>query len=354
MEKARDKQDYIDLVQIAKRIKEHRNLFFTVLPVVFVVASFFALCIPRYYTTEVKLVPEVENSDMGGTLGSLASSFGFDLGNMQTSDAITPLLYPDLMEDNGFISKLFSIRVKSSVDADVKVDTTYYTYLKKYQKKPWWISVKGWFAKQFKKKKKKTSTLKEYDPYNISEEEFLLMEKIRNDISIQVDKKTAVISIFVKAQDPNICKQLADAIKEELQDFITSYRTNKARIDVAYYEKLAKEAKMDYERARRRYASFSDSNSEAILESVRSTQDDLENEMQLCYNAYSMMQNQLQLAKTKVQERTPAFTLLKGAMVPVKHSGPKRMLMVIGFMILTFFILTGYLFKDDIKYALSR
>ena len=111
---------------------------------------------------------------------------------------------------------------------------------------------------------------------------------------------------------------------------------------------------MDYERARRRYASFSDSNSEAILESVRSTQDDLENEMQLCYNAYSMMQNQLQLARTKVQERTPAFTLLKGAMVPVKHSGPKRMLMVIGFMILTFFILTGYLFKDDIKYALSR
>lgn len=154
MEKAREKQDYIDLVQIAKRIKEHRKLFFTVLPVVFVVASFFALCIPRYYTTEVKLVPEVENPDMGGTLGSLASSFGLDLGNMQTSDAITPLLYPDLMEDNGFISKLFSIRVKSSVDADVKVDTTYYTYLKKYQKKPWWISVKGWVAKQFKEKRK--------------------------------------------------------------------------------------------------------------------------------------------------------------------------------------------------------
>lgn len=349
MEKTRGKQDYIDLVQIVRRVKENRKLFFTVLPIVFVVASFFALCIPRYYTTEVRLVPEVENPDMGGTLGSLASSFGLDLGNMQTSDAITPLLYPDLMDDNGFISKLFSIRVKSSVDADVQVDTTYYTYLKKYQRKPWWVSAKGWVVKQFKKKPKKSSSVKGYDPYNISEEEFLLMEKIRNDINIQVDKKTAVISIFVKAQDPNICKQLADAIKEELQNFITSYRTNKARIDVAYYEKLAKEAKMDYDKARRRYASFSDSNSDVILQSVRSTQDDLENEMQLCYNAYSMIQNQLQLARTKVQERTPAFTLLKGAMVPVKHSGPKRMLMVIGFMIMASFILVVYIFKDDLK-----
>ena len=178
-------------------------------------------------------------------------------------------------------------------------------------------------------------------------------------LEVRINQDTVWLNAYQIAElfgrdSKTIRKHIANAIKEELQDFITSYRTNKARIDVAYYEKLAKEAKMDYERARRRYASFSDSNSEAILESVRSTQDDLENEMQLCYNAYSMMQNQLQLARTKVQERTPAFTLLKGAMVPVKHSGPKRMLMVIGFMILTFFILTGYLFKDDIKYALSR
>ena len=36
-------------------------------------------------------------------LGSIASSFGFDLGEMQSSDAINPLLYPDLMDDNAFV-----------------------------------------------------------------------------------------------------------------------------------------------------------------------------------------------------------------------------------------------------------
>lgn len=345
---------YIDLRIIAKRINEKRKLFFITLPIVFVISSFLVLCIPRYYITEVKLVPETEDGNMNGTLGSIASSFGINLGDMQTADAITPLLYPDLMEDNGFISNMLSIKVKSSPSSDIKVDTTYNVYLKKFQKRPWWQSAIGYVKEQFKRKDKIINQSKRYDPYYLSEEDFSLLEKVRDNIKINVDKKTAVISISVKAQDPYICKQLADSIKVKLQDFITNYRTNKARIDVAYYEKLAKEAKLNYEKARKKYANFSDSNSEAILESVNSTRNDLENEMQLRYNTYSMMQSQLQLAIAKVQERTPAFTLLKGAMVPVKHSGPKRMFMVLGFMILAFFILTGYSFKDDLKKILKQ
>lgn len=349
METTGNKQDYIDIRLIVKKVKENRKLFYKTLPIVFVVASFFALCIPRYYTSEVKLVPEIENADMSGTLGSLASSFGIDLNNMQTSDAISPLLYPDLMEDNGFIAELFPIKVKSAPDADVAVDTTYYAYLKKYQKRPWWVSTINWIKKLFKAKPKNFGSSKEYNPYIISEEEFMLMEKIRNDIKISVDKKTAVISISVKAQDPFICKQVTDAIKEKLQKYITDYRTNKARIDVAYYETLSREAKHEYEEARKQYARFSDSNIDAVLESVTSRRNDLENEMQLRFNAYSMIQTQLQAAKAKVQERTPAFTLLKGSMVPIKHSGPKRMLMVIGFLMLASFILVIYSIKDELK-----
>ena len=52
---------YIDLRIIAKRINEKRKLFFITLPIVFVISSFLALCIPRYYITEVKLVPETED-----------------------------------------------------------------------------------------------------------------------------------------------------------------------------------------------------------------------------------------------------------------------------------------------------
>jgi uncharacterized protein involved in exopolysaccharide biosynthesis len=68
--------------------------------------------------------------------------------------------------------------------------------------------------------------------------------------------------------------------------------------------------------------------------------------MQLKFNTYSALSTQLQQAKAKVQERTPAFTLLKGAEVPIKPAGPKRMIFVLAMTILAFIVLTLYSTKD--------
>jgi uncharacterized protein involved in exopolysaccharide biosynthesis len=85
-----------------------------------------------------------------------------------------------------------------------------------------------------------------------------------------------------------------------------------------------------------------------VLESYRAKQSDLENDMQLKYNTYSALSTQLQQAKAKVQERTPAFTTIKGAAVPVKPSGPKRMLFVLGMLFLAFIGTIFYITKNDI------
>ena len=95
--------EVIDLRVIFNKIWSRRKLFYKVLPVVLILSCIYIFSIPRYYTSDTKLAPELGNSMSGGTLGSIASSFGIDLGEMQTSDAITPLLYPDLMEDNKFV-----------------------------------------------------------------------------------------------------------------------------------------------------------------------------------------------------------------------------------------------------------
>ena len=73
------KNDYIDLVQIFKKVSARKRLFLITLPVAFVLSSLYIICIPRYYITDIKLAPEVENPMSGGTLGSIASTFGFDL-----------------------------------------------------------------------------------------------------------------------------------------------------------------------------------------------------------------------------------------------------------------------------------
>lgn len=318
--------EVIDLRAVIKKIWANRKLYYKVLPVTFVLSCAYILCLPRYYSSSLSLAPEVGGmSGMSGTLGSLASSFGLDLGSMETTDAISPMLYPDLMEDNGFVVGLFDIKVKS-IEGDI--DCTYYDYLTKHQKLPFWGYGIEWMKSLFKSDDGRAGKAGKQNPYFLTRKQNTVCEKIRDDIGISIDKKTAVISISVQAQDPLICKTLADSVKNRLQTFITNYRTNKARIDERYYKNLVDEAKANYEKARRLYGSYADANMDMVLESFRAKQTDLENDMQLKYNTYTTLMAQYQAAKAKVQERTPAFTLVQGAAVPIKPAGPKRMIFV--------------------------
>lgn len=347
MEDNKKNIEVIDLRVIFKKILANKKLYFKVLPIVFVLSCAYILCIPRTYTSSLSLAPEMNNSSsLGGTIGSLASSFGFDLGSMETSDAINPMLYPDLMEDNGFIVGLFDIKV---VSADGEIKCNYYDYLTKHQDEPFWSKGIGSIKNLFAEKETPIKGSSKSSPYMLSKKQDGIVEGIRKDITISIDKKTAVITITAQAQDPLICKTLADSVKERLQVFITNYRTSKSRIDEEYYKNLATEAKHEYEKARQLYGSYADANTDLQLASLRSKQEDLENDMQLKYNAYSTMMTQYQAAKAKVQERTPAFTIVKGAAVPVKASGPKRMIFVIGMCILAFIGCTIYILKNNIK-----
>lgn len=335
------KASAIDYIKVWNAIKQRKKLFYKTLSVAFVIGCIYSLSIPRFYITEVKLAPEMENSGTGGALSSIASSFGFDLSEMQTTDAITPLLYPELMEDNGFIADLFNVKVTSK---DGSINTTYKEYLSKYQKTEWWNYPLGWIKNLFKKKTEGDS--KAFDPYFMSKHDDDIAGSIRNNITCKADKKTGVITIKVKAQDPLICKTIADSTKEHLQQFITNYRTNKARTDYEYYKRLADDAKREYEKKRQIYANMTDANSKIALRSVELKLEDMENDLQLMFNAYSTINTQLQAAKAKVQERTPAFTVIKGAAVPIKHAGPKRMIMVLMLLIFTFIGTSLYILRD--------
>jgi capsule polysaccharide export protein KpsE/RkpR len=341
---SQEKKKVIDLRIIVKTLLQHKKLFYISLPIAFILSSLYIICIPRYYSTEVRLAPELDNNSTGSSLGSIAASIGFDINNVSTSDAISPMLYPDLMDDNGFVSKFYNIKIKN---ADETINTNYHDYIKFHQKSAWWSGVKTWILKLFPKPSDDgVGKNGKFDPYVLSKDEDDVIGAMRNNIGIATDKKTGVISISVKDQDRVICKTVADSVRSMLQEFITEYRTSKARTDLEYYKKLTADAKRDYERARQIYGSYSDANTDVVLESYRTKQNDLENDMQLKFNAYTALSNQLQQAKAKVQERTPAFTLLKGATVPLKPSSPKRMIFVLAMMFLTFAACTLYSLKD--------
>lgn len=329
--------------KVIKLIWQKRKLFYYTLPIAIVVASLYIICIPRTYTVGIKLAPEYDLASTG-SLNSIAAQFGLDFASNPTTDAISPTLYPDLIKSTPFVVSMFSVHVKN---IDGTIDTDYYTYLLKHQKCAWWEYVFYWIKNQFTGAGPTNANT--VDPFRLTKKQTEIAKAISKLIRCDVDKKTDVISFTITDQDPLICACIADSVSQKLQDFITEYRTSKARNDVKYYQKLTSEAKHDYEKARQLYGSYSDEHADVILESYQSKIDDLENDMQLKYNMYTSMNNQLQAAKAKVQEKTPAFTVLQGATVPIRPTGPKRMLFVLGAFILTFIGTGIYLLRDIIR-----
>ncbi len=303
---------------------------------------------PKIYKCTVMLAPEESGNNFSGSISSLAAMVGMNMKIGQTGDALYPEIYPDLMNSTQFIVGLFPIKVTTQKTHE---SYTYQNYIQKHQRLAIHEYPSAWISKLAEILKGEDTLGKRHkpDPFYLTKKEYDVCKSIMKKIDCTVDKKTNVITIVVEDQDPLIAATLADSIQEHLQHSITGYRTKKARVDLEYMEKLYGEASQQYKKARQKYASFGDANSKVALQAVQSQLDELENDMQLKYNIYQQVVEQRQLAKAKVQERTPAFTIIQNATVPVKHSSRPKIVTLIIWMMLGFAIRFGMLVWNNRK-----
>lgn len=350
----------ISLKDIWQVLLKHKRLFVKVIAATFIVACFLTLSVPNYYSAGVTLAPEMSGKSSGGSLNALASTFGVSLGASSTSDAINPTLYPDMMNSVEFKTSLFPIKVH---EMDSNEEMTYYEYLLNHQRYPWWSYVLGLknvvigaVRNLFVNTDINEENNSAVNPFMLTKEQAdVIKYGINRKISCDVDAKSMVISISVTDQDPLVAAVMADSVKQRLQDAITSYRTSKARVDLEYNKKLYEDTKARYDEARQNYAAYADANQNMILQRDRNKLIELENEMQLRYQAYSTVAAQLQAAEAKVQEATPAFTILQNATVPIKKAGPHRARNVILLCFFAGFIFCCYaLQKEDYLIPLIR
>lgn len=326
----------INLARFWKLFVAHRKTFFIVWSVAAAWALMVGFSTPRTYMSEVKLAPESSQSALGG-LSSIGSMMGLKLGDMESSDAILPMLYPDVMESPDFLLDILNIKV-STKNGKVK-DVDYKTYLVKHTRAQWWNAGMAWVVSKLKPKKNEKSVI----PVKGSDEKQLIMltaddgkllENLSNSILCEVDKKTDVISIKVIDQDPLVAATLVDSISVRLQNFITDYRTKKARGEVRHLKELYDKAYADYQKAQKTYASFADSHTGVVLNEYKVKEEVLENDVQLKYNVFSQLTVQLKAAEAKVLQRTPVYTTIQAAMVPYRHMAPKKLVILL--MYLTF------------------
>ena len=305
-----------------------------------VVGIVVAFSIPKQYTVSSKMAPEIVTKT-SGSVASIASMLGANISNMTTNDAVYPDLYPEIVASTPFITELFSMPVSIETKKEGKLDIDLYTYLKDYNKSPWWSAVinapfkaLGWFMGLFKEKQEEVEGYAELDPSALTSEQTRITKALRKSIVVTVDKKTQVISLDVTAQNPKVSKDLSDLGIEKIQRYVTSYRTEKSRKDMEYYLQLYDEAKADYYAAQQRYANYVDANQGVFLQRVKTEQERLQNEMKLAFDLYNSCAQQLQMSRAKVQQETPVCVVMEPPVLPIKATKPSKMKTLAGFIFL--------------------
>lgn len=326
----------IDLLELASKLWAQRKKLIIWSICGAIIGLIIAFSIPKEYTTSVKLAPEVTDAKASaGGLSALASMAG--LGSSASgADAVYPQLYPDVVSSVPFVTSLFDVVVETKEDDPQKL--TVRQFMEEETKSPWWSVVMGL---PFKLLGALTSSDEEegekaLDNFQLTKKENDLVLALNKRVTASVDQKTSVVTITVNMQDPLVSAILADTVVSRLQQYVTAYRTNKARKDLEYAETLNEEAKDDYYKAQQRYAEYLDRNQGLAFQSARITSARLENEASLAFNLYNQTAQQVQKAKAKVQETTPVYAVITPATVPVKASSPKKIMILVGFTFLAF------------------
>ena len=334
---AATEEQEIDLLELAGKVWKARRLLLKTCGIALVAALVVAFSIPKEYTASVMLAPEVEGGSRSlGGLSALAGMAGISMRGTEGGDALSPDLYPDIVSSVDFVTELFAVPVE---DAEGELKTDLYHYLRDEQRSPWWSVVLSlpfrglsWVLSLFKEADDEASGV--VDPFRLSQEEMEVVKALNNRIAVSVDKKTSVITLSVTMQDPLVSAVLTDTVMQHLQAYITDYRTNKARHDLEFTQQLYDEARKKYYAAQQAYADYVDMNQNISLRRVQTRQERLQNEMTLAYNLYNQTAQQLQLAKAKVQENTPVYTIVQAATVPLKASKPSKLMILVGFVFL--------------------
>lgn len=342
-----------DLMGILRRIIGLRKTIYKTAGVGLVIGTIVAISIPKQYTVEVTLSPEMGNIKGGGLSGLAASFLGNGVSMNEGTDALNASLSADIVSSTPFLLELSNMKVPVSGGEEISLSS----YLDE-ESSPWWGYVVGFpsmiiggVKSLFTEEDKDSIALdrKKQGIVELSKKEWKKIEALKEIIAASVDKKTSITTIVVTLQNPKVTAVVADSVVKKLQECIIDYRTFKAKEDCLYLERLFKERQQEYYDAQKKYADYMDSHDNIILQSARAEQERLQNDMSLAYQVYSQVANQLQVARAKIQEEKPVFAVVEPAVIPLYPSGTSRKIYVLAFIFLSVCIVISWkLFGEDI------
>lgn len=278
----------------------------------------YAFTAQEQFVSEGKILPELQAQ--GGKLGSLAglaSLAGVDLGSTAGTEAIRPDLYPDVLKSTPFFLELFNQKVTNRENKTMSFEQFYHQIVEKEA------------AIQEKSKKK----------FPVKENGFLVLNSLSEDrikdlkerIKADIDKKSGVVNISVKMPDPVVAAGIARFSMVYLTEYVTRYRTDKAKKDLDFLEERVNLARGKLYNNQVKKAQYSDQFQLPTirLQSADIQRERIESEYRISSTFYTELLKKYEEAKIKLQQETPVFQVLDPPIAPTKKSEPKKAIILL-------------------------
>ncbi|MCD0467299.1 Wzz/FepE/Etk N-terminal domain-containing protein [Flavobacterium sp. ENC] len=232
-----------------------------------IIGLFYILSIPNEYTATSKIMPEVSYKAPNGMAGiyQLLKKYNSNI-DLYNTEITSPDLYAEILHTNDFYQYVLSRKVKTKNNREI--------------------------------------SLKSYCDDNLGNNNLFLQKRI----AVSTNKKNNITLVTVNMPDPSVAADMANFTTTYLINYITRYRTEKARKKLHFIENLQKEFSTDSTKSK-----------------------DLTKEIQDNLQASTIQM------KLQIQEDTPIFQILEKAQPPLNSNKPSipeiLALFVAGFLI---------------------
>ena len=347
-----DDEPEIDIMELISKLWKKRSMIIKWCICGAIIGLVVGFSLPKTYTASVTLAPEMQQKTSSG-VSSIASMMGVNLNN--SVDAISVEMFPDVVHSTPFIFELFDLPVTFE-RKDSVITTSLLEYMKEYQKSPWWTPIiqfpfkaLGWCIDLVTSdKEEKEAASLTLNPNNLPKKERKVVKFFADNIIVNVDKKSYKTQMSLVMQDPQVVATVIEAVTENLKNYMSNYRTSKARQDVENLEVICAERKADYYKAQQAYATYVDANKSVNLQSANAERERLQQEMNLAYQVYSQVATNLEGARIQAEQAKPVFVVVQPPVVPYKKTAPSKTKLLIIFTFLAGCCSAGWiLFGED-------
>ncbi|MFC0657691.1 hypothetical protein [Mongoliitalea lutea] len=287
---------------------------------------------PDEFKVDVKLLPESTNQDSNNMLRQLGGGAGALMGGglaRPQSELIDPILYNEILASTPFLFKL----LESSYNHTELGELTLREYYLNHKRDDIFSILKAYTVQLPSLFSKKNHGMTDQQLREIFEEKGILQASdakalgdLKGKFSISYKPNLGLVSFSVSFYDKQLTKQLAENATQSIITYLIDYKAGKANQNLGFVQKRHDEARANFFKTQEALAMFRDANLNVQSSVYKIREDRLVAEFNQASTLYNTLIQQLELAKVKVQEETPIFSVIEPPIMPRSKYKPNGLL----------------------------